>query len=87
MISVDDNVKSHKIPEGLVREAEHLSVVSTIIKGRVSLRHGLHVFVAVVEDDGSDSRNASTHIKGIFEGRLPVLALVDSIVVGLGKFA
>lgn len=87
MISMDHNIESHEIPESLVSEAEHLSVVGTIVKSGVSLWHGLHILIAVVEDDGSDSRNTSANIECILEGGIPVLALVDAVVVGLGKFA
>ena len=55
VIGVDHNVKSHEIPEGLVSEAEHLSVVGTIIKSGISLGHVVLILVAVVEDDCCDS--------------------------------
>lgn len=82
---MDDDVESHELPEGLVGEAEHLGEVGTIVEGRVSIGDVVLVLVAVVEDDGSDARDASAHIESIFVGAAPVLALVDTVVVGLGE--
>jgi hypothetical protein len=48
---------------------------------------GLHILVAVVEDDSGNSGNASADIEGIFEGGIPVFALVDAVVVSLGELA
>jgi hypothetical protein len=84
---VNDDVKSHELPEGLVLEAEHLGVVGTVVKSGVSFGDVVLILVAIVEDDGSDAGNAGAHIKGIFKGGLPVLALVDAVSIGLGKLA
>jgi hypothetical protein len=53
----------------------------------VSLRNVVHVFVGVMEDNGGNSGNAGAHIKSIFEGRVPILALVDTIAVSLSELA
>ena len=84
---MNDDVESHEFPECLVLESEHVCVVGTVIKSGVGLRNVLHVFVGVVEDNGGNSGNAGAHIKSIFEGRVPVLALVDTIAVSLSELA
>ena len=84
---MNDDVESHEFPESLVLESEHVCVVGTVIKSGVGLRNVLHVFVGVVEDNGGNSGNAGAHIKSIFEGRVPVLALVDTITVSLSELA
>ncbi len=84
---MDDDVKPHKLPEGLVIESKHLSIVSSIIKSRISLGNVILVSIAIVVDDCSNARHAGAHIESIFECRLPVLALVDSVAVSLCKLA
>jgi hypothetical protein len=84
---MNDDVKSHEIPESLVWETELLSVVSTVIKRSITLGNSVLVFVAVMEDDGGDSRNTGAYIEGIFECRVPVLALMNAVVVSLGELA
>lgn len=84
---MNDDVKSHELPEGLVVESEHLGVVGAIVKSGVSLGNVVLVLVAVVEDDCGNARDASADVEGVFEGGVPVLALVDTIAVSLGKLA
>lgn len=84
---MDDDIKSHELPEGLVVESEHLRVVGTVVESGVGLRDLVLVSIAVVVDDGSDVRDLGADIEGIFEGRLPVLALVNALAVGLGEVA
>ena len=45
---MNDNVESHELPEGWVIEPQHLSIVSTIVKGWVSLRNDVLIFIAIV---------------------------------------
>lgn len=82
---MDDDIESHELPEGMVREAEHLGEVGTVVESGVCVRNVVLILVAVVEDNGGDSRNSGAHIKSIFEGGVPVLALVDTITVCLGE--
>ena len=84
---MNDDIKSHEIPESLVLEAKHVGKVGTIIKGGVSLGNVVLILVAIVENDGCNSGNAGANVEGIFESGVPVLALVDAVVVGLSEFA
>ena len=59
---MDDDIESHKLPESLVFEAEHLGEVGTIVQSGVCVGNVVLVFVAVVEDESGDSRYASAHI-------------------------
>lgn len=82
---MNDDIKSHELPEGLVVESELLGEVGTVVEGGIGRGDLVVVSIAVVEDDGGDAGNASADIKSIFEGGVPVFALVDPVVVGLGE--
>lgn len=82
---MDDDIKSHELPEGLIVESEHPGVVGTVVKCGVSLGDLVLVSVAVVVDNGSNVGYFGAYIEGIFEGGVPVLALVDTLAVGLGE--
>jgi hypothetical protein len=84
---MDDDIESHKFPECLVLKAEHICEVGTIIKSGVCLRNVVRILVTVMEDDGGNSGNTGAHIEGIFEGRIPVLALVNAIAVSFSELA
>jgi len=77
-LRVNDNIESHEFPEGLVVKAEHLGVVGTVVKCWICFGDVVVVAIAVMEDDCSNAGNTSADVKGIFEGGVPVLALVDA---------
>jgi hypothetical protein len=79
------DVETHEFPEVVVFESELVCEVSAVVKGSVSGWDLGVVAVLVVENNGCNSGNLSTNIKGIFEGRLPVFGLVDAVLVGLSK--
>lgn len=86
VIGVNDDIESHELPEVLVGVTKHVSVVGSIIEGSVGGRDISVVSIAVVIDDGSNSRNLSAKIESILKGGLPVLGLVDTILISLGEF-
>lgn len=84
---MDDDIKSHELPEGLVVESEHLGVVGTVVKSGVGLGDIVLVSIAVVVYNSSNFGHLGADVERIFEGRLPVLALVDTLAVCLGELA
>lgn len=82
---MNDDIKSHELPEGLVVDTEHLSVVSTVIESGIGRGNVVLVTVAIVEDNSCNAGNLGADVEGIFEGGIPVLALVDTIVVSLSE--
>jgi len=84
---VDNDIKSHELPEGLVVESEHPGVVGTVVKSGVGLGDLVLVSIAVVVYNSSNVGHLGADVEGIFEGRLPVLALVDALAVCLGEVA
>ena len=83
---MDNNVESHEFPEVLVGETKHVSVVGSVIKGSIGGRDVGVISIAIVIDDGCNSRNLSAKIEGILKGGLPVFGLVDTILISLGEF-
>jgi hypothetical protein len=79
---VDGQVESHIFGEVGVVETELVGEVFTVIHGTISFGDGSSIAVFVVVNEGSDSADASAEVKAIFEGRFPVLGLVNAIVVG-----
>lgn len=82
VISMDGDVESHEFVELRVGEAKHIGIVSTIVEGSISGGNVLVITVLVGEYNSSNSRALGGKIKAIFEGRFPVLGLVDTTVVG-----
>ena len=80
---MDANVKTHQLPELRVGEAELISIVSSVVKRTVTVRHCSIVAVLIGEDDGADAGHLSAEINGIFECGLPQLGLVNTIRVSL----
>lgn len=52
---MDDNIESHELPEVLVGETKHVSVVGTEIKRRIHIWNLGVITVAVVINNGSNS--------------------------------
>jgi len=86
-LRVDNNVKSHQLPEVLALESKLVGIVGTVVKGWVSLGNLCVVAEAVVEHNSCDSRNLGAKIKGVLESWLPVLCFVDATLVGFDKLA
>ena len=54
-LRVDNNVQSHELPEVLVLETKHVSVVGTVIKRWIHIWNLGVITVAVVINNGCDS--------------------------------
>lgn len=80
---MDNNVQSHELPEVSILEAEHVSVVGTVIEASIGLRDLGVISIAVVINNGSNAAHLGAKIKSILESRLPVFSLVNAILVGL----
>lgn len=80
---MNDDVESHQLPEGLIGTTKHIGEVGTIIESGICIWNIVIVLVAVMEDDSGNTGDTSTHIKSIFVCSAPVLALVDTLRVGL----
>jgi hypothetical protein len=55
VISVDNNVQSHELPEVLVLVTKHVSVVGTVIKRWIHIWNLGVITIAVVINNGCDS--------------------------------
>ena len=84
---MDANVKTHQLPELRVGETELISIVSSVVKRTVTVRHCSVITVLIGEDDGTDAGHLGAEINSIFEGRLPQLGLVNTIRVSLQEVA
>lgn len=82
---MNNNIESHQLPEGLIVMSKHLSVVGTIVECGVSLGDVLVVSIAVVEDDCCNAGYSGANVKSIFEGRIPILALMNASAVCLSE--
>ena len=82
---MDCDVKPHQFPEVLVFETKLVGVVSTVVERAVSFRDFRLVTILIVEHNRCDSRSLGTNIESVFIGCLPVLGLVDTTLVSLGK--
>jgi len=55
MIGMDSNVESHELPEVFVFEAEHVSVVCTVIEGWIGIWNIFVITKAIMIDDSCNS--------------------------------
>lgn len=84
VVAVDNQVQSHQVVELSVVEAQQASEVSAVVQlGVVS--GNLAVLVGVSVDAGGNLGQSGENVQGIFEGRVPVLSLLDARLVGLGE--
>ncbi len=85
VVRVDGNVKSHQVDELLVlSETEQSSQVGGVILVGIDGRE-FTVTVDVSEDSSGNVWELGDEVHGVVKGRLPVLLLVDTLGVGLGK--
>lgn len=84
---MDDDIKSHQLPEVSVGEAEHVGVVGSVVEAGVSFWDVLVISEDVMEDNSSDSGYLGAEIKSIFQSWLPVQTFVDSTLVGFHELA
>ena len=85
MIRVDRQVQSHQLDELLVLAVSHQmgEIVSVILV--LDNRRHLAALVYVLVDSGRDSRELGNQRHGVFKGVFPVLFLIETLGVGLGK--
>lgn len=85
VIRVDGEVKAHQLIEFVIlRETKQLGQVVTIILILVNGRK-LAILVNVAVDTTSNVGELGNQIHGILKGRVPVIFLVNTLVVGLGE--
>lgn len=85
VVRVDGNVQSHQVDELLiVTVTEHGSKVGRVILVGVN-GWEFSITVDVSEDSSGDSGELGDEVHRVIEGGLPVLSLVDTLRVGLGK--
>lgn len=85
VISVNGKVKSQKLNKLLVLAKSKQTGKVLGVVGRSVSRTELTIFENITVDTGSNGRKLSKKINRIFIGVLPVLLLVDTSLVGLGK--
>jgi hypothetical protein len=85
VIRVNGEVKTHQFNKVLVGlETKKLGEVVRVILISLDLRE-LTIVIDVAIDTGSNVRKLGNQIHGILKGGVPVLGLVDTFSVGLGK--
>lgn len=85
VVRVDGQVETHQLNEvGVLSEAQHVGQVVAIVLVLLDLGN-LTVLEDVAVDTGSNAGQLSDQVHAVLEGVLPVVLLVDTTVVGLGK--
>ena len=85
VVRVDGNVQPHELNELLVvSETEESGQVGRVIRVLVNLGK-LSVNVDVSEDSAGNVGELGNEVHGVIESGLPVVTLVDTVRVGLGK--
>ena len=80
---MNGDIEAHELPEVLVGESELVGEVGSIVERGVSISDLGVVAVLVGVNDGADAGHLGAEVQAIFEGRDPVFALVDAIMVRL----
>lgn len=87
VILMDGDVKTHEFVEVGVCEADLVAEVGRVVEGTITSWDFGVVSIDVVVDDGGNAIDLGAEVKAIFEGALPVLALVHTAVVSLHEVA
>lgn len=85
VITVDDEVHTHELIEVVRVVTQHAVEAGGVIKLASGVLDDNTVLELAAVDQGSDLRELGDHVKDILEGRLPVLVLVNTGLVGLGE--
>lgn len=84
VVRVDNQVQTHQVVELGVAEAQQTSEVSAVVQLAV-VSGELAVLVGVSVDAGSNLGQSGENVQSILEGRVPVLSLLGTSLVGLGE--